>query len=321
MPPSPGSKPRLAVMHGPEIAPGEPGAERSATTRRWSWRRACARRCARLNPALPAEALEDAFRKLTRPEGADACRAQPRAASAAGRRRDGRVPRAGRLDSRGAGARHRLRRSRQQRLAGGQPVHRHRGQAQPPAGRRAVRQRPAAGGDRAEERRRRGRDDLDGVPPAPDLQGARSRRSSRTTRCWSSPTASGAHRHARRRAGNGSSPGARSTGETLRRPRPARAAGRARGRVRASAGSSTWSAHFIVFEDDGGGKLAKKMAGYHQFHAVQRGGGGDAARGASWPRRRLRSRRAATRRASSRAASRATGASAWSGTRRARARA
>ena len=25
---------------------------------------------------------------------------------------------------------------------------------------------------------------------------------------------------------------------------------------------------FIVFEDDGRGKLAKKMAGYHQFHAV-----------------------------------------------------
>jgi len=25
---------------------------------------------------------------------------------------------------------------------------------------------------------------------------------------------------------------------------------------------------FIVFEDEGGGKLAKKMAGYHQFHAV-----------------------------------------------------
>ena len=28
-------------------------------------------------------------------------------------------------------------------------------------------------------------------------------------------------------------------------------------------------AHFIVFEDEGGGKLAKKMAGYHQFHAVR----------------------------------------------------
>ena len=26
--------------------------------------------------------------------------------------------------------------------------------------------------------------------------------------------------------------------------------------------------HFIVFEDLGGGALAKKMAGYHQFHAV-----------------------------------------------------
>jgi type I restriction enzyme R subunit len=26
--------------------------------------------------------------------------------------------------------------------------------------------------------------------------------------------------------------------------------------------------HFLVFEDDGSGNLAKKMAGYHQFHAV-----------------------------------------------------
>ena len=31
----------------------------------------CATRCARLNPGAPAEALEDAFRELTRPEGAD----------------------------------------------------------------------------------------------------------------------------------------------------------------------------------------------------------------------------------------------------------
>jgi len=28
--------------------------------------------------------------------------------------------------------------------------------------------------------------------------------------------------------------------------------------------------HFIVFEDEGGGKVIKKMAGYHQFHAVNR---------------------------------------------------
>jgi len=27
--------------------------------------------------------------------------------------------------------------------------------------------------------------------------------------------------------------------------------------------------HFLVFEDDGSGRLVKKMAGYHQFHAVQ----------------------------------------------------
>ena len=26
---------------------------------------------------------------------------------------------------------------------------------------------------------------------------------------------------------------------------------------------------FIVFEDNGGGALVKKMAGYHQFHAVR----------------------------------------------------
>src|SRR5262249_14169197 len=28
--------------------------------------------------------------------------------------------------------------------------------------------------------------------------------------------------------------------------------------------------HFVVFEDEGGGKLTKKIAGYHQFHAVNR---------------------------------------------------
>jgi len=58
------------VAHGPEIAPDMPGAERAnygevvlSTRLRDA--------LARLNPNLPAEALEDAFRKLTRPEGAD----------------------------------------------------------------------------------------------------------------------------------------------------------------------------------------------------------------------------------------------------------
>ena len=38
---------------------------------------------------------------------------------------------------------------------------------------------------------------------------------------------------------------------------------------------------FVVFEDDGSGSLAKKMAGYHQFHARQGRGRRDAAGGAA----------------------------------------
>ena len=47
---------------------------------------------------------------------------------------------------------------------------------------------------------------------------------------------------------------------------------------------------FIVFEDDGSGKLVKKMAGYHQFHAVRTAvgenpeGGGVAVRRPEWCR-------------------------------------
>jgi len=56
------------VLHGPEIAPGELGAERvdyGQVVLEQRLRDAVAR----LNPALPPAALEDAFRKLTRPEG------------------------------------------------------------------------------------------------------------------------------------------------------------------------------------------------------------------------------------------------------------
>ncbi len=56
--------------------------------------------------------------------------------------------------------------------------------------------------------------------------------------------------------------------------------------------------HFVVFEDEGGGRIVKKLAGYHQFHAVN-----------------------VALAETLRAAARATGASASSGTRRARARA
>ena len=78
--------------------------------------------------------------------------------------------------------------------------------------------------------------------------------------------------------------------------------------------------HFIVFEDEGGGKLTKKMAGYHQFHAVNVAVE-ETLRAA---RRRDRHRAAETRAATSRAqpgGEPAIGASVWSGTRKVRARA
>jgi type I restriction enzyme R subunit len=56
------------VAHGPDIAPGELAAERSGYGQVLLDQR-CRDALARLNPTLPAEALSDAFRKLTRPEG------------------------------------------------------------------------------------------------------------------------------------------------------------------------------------------------------------------------------------------------------------
>ncbi len=59
-----------AVRHGAEIAPGEAGAERDDYGQVVLAGRLRAA-LAQLNPGLPGEALEDAFRKLTRVEGAD----------------------------------------------------------------------------------------------------------------------------------------------------------------------------------------------------------------------------------------------------------
>ena len=58
-----------AVAHGPEIAPNTPNAERSDYGQVILERR-LRDALAELNPILPASALDDAFRKLTRPEGA-----------------------------------------------------------------------------------------------------------------------------------------------------------------------------------------------------------------------------------------------------------
>jgi type I restriction enzyme R subunit len=59
-----------AVVSGPDLAPDTPGAERGDYGEVVLERR-LRDALARLNPALPAEALEDAFRKLTRPEGGE----------------------------------------------------------------------------------------------------------------------------------------------------------------------------------------------------------------------------------------------------------
>ncbi len=58
------------VAHGPDVAPDTPGAERDDHGQVVLSRR-LRDALARLNPGLPADALEDAFRRLTRPEGAD----------------------------------------------------------------------------------------------------------------------------------------------------------------------------------------------------------------------------------------------------------
>jgi type I restriction enzyme R subunit len=59
-----------SVRNGADIAPGEPAAERDDYGQVVLIQR-LRDALARLNPALPAEALDDAFRKLTRPEGAE----------------------------------------------------------------------------------------------------------------------------------------------------------------------------------------------------------------------------------------------------------
>lgn len=59
-----------SVRHGAQIAPGESAAERSDYGQVVLEQR-LRDALARLNQALPASALEDAFRKLTRPDGAE----------------------------------------------------------------------------------------------------------------------------------------------------------------------------------------------------------------------------------------------------------
>ena len=58
-----------SVLHGPDIAAGEPASERSDPNYRDVVLEGRLRQAlARLNPDLPAETLEDAYRKPTRAE-------------------------------------------------------------------------------------------------------------------------------------------------------------------------------------------------------------------------------------------------------------
>ncbi len=57
------------VAHGPDIAPGAPNAERD-DFRQVMLEQRLRDALEELNPALPASAIDDAFRKLTRPDGA-----------------------------------------------------------------------------------------------------------------------------------------------------------------------------------------------------------------------------------------------------------
>jgi type I restriction enzyme R subunit len=59
-----------SVAHGPDIAPDTLAAERQDYGE-WVLARRLRQSLARLNPTLPADALEDAFRKLTRAEGTE----------------------------------------------------------------------------------------------------------------------------------------------------------------------------------------------------------------------------------------------------------
>ena len=79
------------VAHGPDIAPDTPGAERSGYGQVVLERR-LRDALGRLNPDLPAEAVDDAFRRLTLPEGATLEAAQPRFSPHGRGRRDGGIP-------------------------------------------------------------------------------------------------------------------------------------------------------------------------------------------------------------------------------------
>ena len=160
-----------SVLHGPDIAAGGPAAERGDPGYRDiilenRFRQALGR----LNPELPLEALEDAFRKLTK---ADAPSLIERNRAVHRMLVDGVTVEYRRKDGSIAGAQARVidfdDPSNNDWLAVNQFTVAE-GQNSRRPGRRAVHQRPAAGRDRTEECGGRKRRHLGGVPAAADLQ-------------------------------------------------------------------------------------------------------------------------------------------------------
>ena len=111
------------IAHGPDIAPGAVDAERTDYGQVILEQR-LRDALARLNPSLPADALDDAFRKLTLPVGAtlEARNRTLHRMLVDGVTVEYRAER--RFDPWDASAGCQLRRCGSQRLAGGQPVHR-----------------------------------------------------------------------------------------------------------------------------------------------------------------------------------------------------
>ena len=277
---------------------------------------------ARLNPALTAEALEEALRKLTRPEGVDLIVSPvPSTASWSTGSRWSTAPRR----ARSGGAQARVIDFDDPEANDGVAVNQfavveHKRLAA--AGHRALRQRPAAGGRRAQERGRRERHGLHRLPAAPDLPGGDpgavgpnallvisdgvEARVGTLTRRAAEPFKPWRTVHRAQGLADALTPELQVVIEGLAAPRLfldlLRGLHRVRGRRRP--------------------RVAKKMAGYHQFHAVQVAVGVQTLRAAraapgSVPagRRGLRSGPPPGR------GGPGTGASGWSGTPRARARA
>ena len=149
----------------------------------------------------------------------------------------------------------RLREPRQQRLADGQPIHRRRWRARAATGHRPVRQRPATGSHRAQEPGGREGHGLDGL--AQQIQTYKAELSD----LFSFNAALTAGREWFK-------PWRTIDGETLADPHLPQLHVMIEG-ICDRERFLTLVRDFVVFEDDGSGKLAKKMAGYHQFHAVE----------------------------------------------------